>query len=110
MSLCRHDIDTSVSVCTDCLPPGRVFPREQDPEMFGPWTGARFEGYCAACGTEILPGDDIRSDGQDGWLGRCCGEDSVPALPLPHVPDPKDVLRGRLSAGSIDRGRGTGPG
>jgi hypothetical protein len=93
MSLCRHDIDTSVSVCTDCLPPGRVFPREQDPEMFGPWTGARFEGYCAACGTEILP-----------------GEDSVPALPLPHVPDPKDVLRGRLSAGSIDRGRGTGPG
>jgi hypothetical protein len=106
MALCKHLMDTSVSVCFDCLPAGRMVPHEQDPALFGPWAEARFEGWCAGCGEAIMPGDDIRADGQGGWLGRCCGEDSEPARPLPYVPDPKDILHDRLSGGSLDRGRG----
>lgn len=108
MALCMHDLERRI--CADCLPVGRMVPHEQDPSMFGPWAEARHEGHCAGCGSEILPGDDIRADGQRGWLGRCCGEDSEPARPLPYVPDPKDILQDRLSAGSLDLGRGTGPG
>lgn len=109
MALCCHFIDTAVSVCVDCLPAGRMVRHELEPSMFGPWREARFDGHCAGCDEQIFPGDDIRSDGQRGWLGRCCGEDYVPARPLPQVPDPKDILRDRLAAGSIDRGWGTGP-
>jgi hypothetical protein len=107
MAICKHLIDTGASVCIDCLPVGRMVSHEQDPSMFGPWFTAQFDGHCAGCGEEILSGDEIRADGQHGWLGRCCGE---PARPLPYVPDPKDILQDRLLRGSLDRGRGTGPG
>lgn len=110
MAICKHLIDTGVSVCIDCLPVGQRVPYETDPSMFGPWTEAQFSGRCSYCGERIEPGDDIRADGQRGWLGRCCGEDHEPARPLPYVPDPKDILHDRLSAGSLDTGRGAGPG
>ena len=108
MTLCRHDIDTSISVCLDCLPVSGPVLREQVPSMFGPWTEAEFCGRCAGCRSEIRPGDDIRADGQDGWLGRCCGEEHQrPPRACSGVPDPKDILQGRLRTGGIDRGSGT---
>jgi len=41
---------------------------------YGPWVTARFDGECE-CGGFIFEGDRIRSDGEGGWLGECCGEE-----------------------------------
>jgi hypothetical protein len=88
MDRCPHDLP--LAACADCRPLPREQPprgsfaaffgqpaRPADPE-YGPWVTARFDGECAGCGDEVCEGDDIRADGQDGWLGRCCGGDDEP--------------------------------
>lgn len=42
---------------------------------YGPWFAARFDSDCGCCGDPIDEGDQIRSDGEGGWLGECCGYD-----------------------------------
>ena len=44
--------------------------RESD---YGPWFPAGFGSDCDGCGSEILDGDQIRSDGEGGWLCEDCG-------------------------------------
>ena len=41
----------------------------------GPWITATADGECTGCGEDILEGDEIRSDGEDGWLCGLCGLD-----------------------------------
>ena len=41
----------------------------------GPWVTARFDSDCDGCGNDILEGDEIRSDGEGGWLCDLCGLD-----------------------------------
>lgn len=43
-------------------------------DIRGPWFGARFPGECDGCGGAIEEGDQIRSDGEGGWLCSDCGE------------------------------------
>jgi hypothetical protein len=102
MSLCIHDIDTSVSHCADCgqarhplvagMPgPGKTAetvrggmaaflaggPAPGRPG-YGPWFPAGHPGACdGGCGGEIVPGDLIRADGAGGWLCRDCGADDA---------------------------------
>jgi hypothetical protein len=41
---------------------------------FGPWVIARFDSECdGPCGGQIDEGDQIRSDGEGGWLCADCG-------------------------------------
>jgi hypothetical protein len=41
---------------------------------YGPWFTAAFDGGCDGCGEQIEEGDQIRSDGEGGWLCLDCGE------------------------------------
>jgi hypothetical protein len=35
----------------------------------------RDDGECSGCGADFFEGDEIRPDGEGGWLAECCGED-----------------------------------
>lgn len=64
--------DLLVRDCAHCkkLPdPERVKP------AVGDWFDARFPGRCSRCQTDFDPGDEIRADGEGGYLAACCGED-----------------------------------
>lgn len=42
----------------------------------GPWVRAGFDSECdGPCGTDISEGDEIRADGEGGWLCENCGRD-----------------------------------
>jgi hypothetical protein len=42
----------------------------------GPWITAKYTGRCSAREAhQIHPGDQIRSDGEGGWLCWRCGDD-----------------------------------
>ena len=45
------------------------------PDPADAWTTAGSDGKCTGCGTSILEGDEIRSDGEGGWLCGLCGLD-----------------------------------
>ncbi|MGP4092981.1 hypothetical protein [Nonomuraea sp. KM90] len=40
----------------------------------GPWFHAGYPGECA-CGASFDEGDQIRADGEGGWVAECCGGD-----------------------------------
>lgn len=42
---------------------------------YGDWFFAMYDGECDECGCMILEGDDIRSDGQGGYLCVTCGSE-----------------------------------
>jgi len=44
------------------------------PPGYGPWFEAAYFGDCDGCGSRIVPGDQIRSDGEGGWLCGICGD------------------------------------
>jgi hypothetical protein len=58
--------------CAHCKPKPPTPPR--DTSDYGPWFNARFDGDCDDCGASIYEGDEIRSDGAEGWLCERCGE------------------------------------
>ena len=43
----------------------------------GPWFLAAYYGSCADCGADIEPDDQIRADGDGGYLCEDCGEEEV---------------------------------
>lgn len=47
---------------------------KREPENFGPWFTAAHYGRCANCDTDTDPGDDIRADGEEGYLCEWCGD------------------------------------
>jgi hypothetical protein len=44
--------------------------------ILGPWFVAAYHGNCADCGSDIEPDEEIRADGEGGYLCRDCGEDA----------------------------------
>lgn len=72
-----------------------------DPDgKLGPWVTAAFDGDCdgTSCGGRILEGEQIRADGEGGWLCEPCGEDAE--IVKTHVPNivysdtPHEVVQG----------------
>ena len=43
--------------------------------VLGPWFLAAYHGSCAGCGDGIEPDDEIRADGEGGYLCADCGEE-----------------------------------
>lgn len=41
----------------------------------GPWFPARFDSECDGCGDPIDEGDQIRADGEGGYVCEGCGEE-----------------------------------
>jgi hypothetical protein len=41
----------------------------------GPWFTARFDSDCDGCGGLIEEGDQIRADGEGGYICEDCGAD-----------------------------------
>lgn len=57
--------------CAHCRPAltqeSAVFPAAP------PWVTAQYHGRCSANRRHLIePGDQIRSDGQGGWICACC--------------------------------------
>ena len=50
------------------VPPNDLFDDAAPASPFGPVFTAEFESEDACCGEGILPGEDIRADGQGGWI------------------------------------------
>lgn len=72
--LCRHEIEEST--CGVCRPrPGTAVPGW--PRVTGGWVPARYPGRCGACEDRIFPGDQIRSNGEGGWLCADCGGEAA---------------------------------
>jgi hypothetical protein len=42
----------------------------------GCWFVAAYNGSCAECGEDIGPDDEIRADGEGGYLCRECGDEA----------------------------------
>jgi hypothetical protein len=42
----------------------------------GPWLIAAYHGECVECGADINDGDEIRADGEGGYLCWECGEEA----------------------------------
>jgi hypothetical protein len=59
------------SACSHCTGRGDELPA--DPAQPGPWIAARYPGRCSGCTEGIAPDDQIRSDGDGGWLCETCG-------------------------------------
>jgi hypothetical protein len=66
-SYCKHELPEGC--CADCAEP--IAPRHLPPLGF-PETSARYQGICAACEGDILPGERIVSNQYDGWMHRDC--------------------------------------
>lgn len=71
---------------------------EGEPDsVLGPWVRAGYGGLCDACDGSIVEGDQIRADGQGGWLCSDCG--MVPDVP--HVHTYEDADDGNGHSGSV---------
>lgn len=74
----------------------------------GPWFTAMHESDCAGCGGEIMAGDEIRADGEGGWLCTECGSEAEAerdgpwAIPGHRVSRPSGSSR-RARAGASGR-------
>jgi hypothetical protein len=66
--------DLLASDCAHCKGLDEQKPTRRKPEM-GSWFPARYDGHCSDCKTEFVAGEQIRSDGETGYVGECCGED-----------------------------------
>lgn len=106
MAHCPHLIEQRD--CTDCRPRPAV--SSPVPAFYGPWFIAAYDGDCAGCGDEFCEGDEIRADGEGGWLARCCGggDDIVHERQarVSAVPGHQMTLLERFAAGQLDTGSG----
>lgn len=59
--------------CAHCRPTPPTPPRRS---RLGPWFAATYAGSCAGCGTRFDIFDEIRADGEGGYLVECCGIDA----------------------------------
>lgn len=78
---CKHEITRAN--CTICTPRKTLQPARLS-AGWGPWFRAGYEGECSECPADIVEGDQIRADGEGGWLCEACGSDeSSETAPLP---------------------------
>ena len=86
MAECKHLISPPGD-CGTCYPPAG---RPPSPQLWGPWFTASYNSDCAGCGNGIFPHDEIRADGDGGYLCSDCGDDSQAFIPSgcspPRVP------------------------
>lgn len=68
---CIHDL--APGSCATCNGTARRQEREAAPR--GPAVEARYSGRCSGCDENIRPGDQIRADGEGGWLCNDCHDD-----------------------------------
>lgn len=75
--------------------------------VLGPWVRAGYDGECdGTCGGAIMEGDEIRADGQGGWLCSDCGADAPVRVETrvpdaPHVHTYEDADDGNGHSGSV---------
>lgn len=63
-----------VSNCAFCRPTtASVQRRALERPLLGPWFEARWPGNCDGCDEEYQAGDQIRADGEGGYLYGTCG-------------------------------------
>lgn len=63
-----------VADCAHCR--GHQAPsREPSSAGLGPWFTASYYSHCSMCDSATYEGDQIRADGQGGYLCSECGED-----------------------------------
>jgi hypothetical protein len=60
-----------ISACSHCRPPVEL-PRAPA-ASWGAWIAARYPGRCSQCDGRIREDDQIRADGENGWLCETCG-------------------------------------
>lgn len=78
MAMCKHDMEGGCADCATTSP--AVSPRPEYQPDLGPWIEAQWGGDCADCGSYTPAGEQIRADGEGGWLCGTCGhEGEVPA-------------------------------
>jgi len=74
--------DLLIEQCAHCRPSTRNASIPPDPfdepfdgpdEKIGPWFSARWPGECSECGEWFPVGEQIRADGESGYLAQCCG-------------------------------------
>lgn len=70
--------DLPVDQCGHCRAGTKTMPEEvqssRDQFALGPWITAQYPGRCSENARHpVRPGDQIRSDGQGGWLCADCG-------------------------------------
>jgi hypothetical protein len=67
-----------VEHCAHCCPKsrGHADPFDEPAEHVGPWFAARYRGECSGCGERFEEFDQIRGDGERGYLAQCCGGDA----------------------------------
>lgn len=46
--------------------------------LMGPWFPAAYPGACNQCGCRFDEDDQIRADGEGGWVAECCGQADEP--------------------------------
>lgn len=67
-----------VDQCTHCRPktaPDAVAEFLAEREiLLGLWFPAAYPGHCDQCGVSFDQGDQIRADGEGGWVAECCGQ------------------------------------
>lgn len=70
---CIHDM--LPGSCTICLPkpPPALFAQPSG-AIRGAWFTATYAGQCDDCGSHIFPGEQIRADGEGGWICESCGD------------------------------------
>jgi hypothetical protein len=77
LTYCIHDMDPAYcAVCNGAekrAAATEATDRRRTTGKPGPWFPARWDGKCSACGEEFGAGDEIRSDGDSGWLCPDCG-------------------------------------
>ncbi len=63
--------DLLATQCAHCRPTPPA--PKRDSARLGPWFAATYPGNCASCGARFDIFDQIRADGDGGWLADCCG-------------------------------------
>lgn len=81
----RRDTVGAITLCpgpvdpwTAPVPAMDVESGQGEPDgRLGPWVTAAFDSECDGdmCGVQILEGDEIRADGEGGWLCKDCGSE-----------------------------------
>ena len=91
--------------CAHCRP---APPAERDNTGLGPWITSRYPGKCSGCGSRFDLFDQIRADGDGGWLANCCGnigDDHSRPRTIPAGPPPSTVAEMRDVLADLDASR-----
>ncbi|MEU5549227.1 hypothetical protein ABZ738_05610 [Micromonospora sp. NPDC047793] len=86
-------------------PPAAVPVLDDSASRLGPWITAAYRGTCSGCGSRTEELDDIRADGDGGWLGRCCGDPDTTRPTRPAGPPPSTVSEMREVLAQLDASR-----